>query len=262
MKQYDRKTTRYILHLALLYRKAMLDPKEASKLLMLSKDKRNHVLRSLTALSKFQGCYENWKRVREQAGLKWERRSGLEIIQSMLQDNAEKGLEWLERVKSMIGEPHITYLDFILKTGLRVDEGYKAINLIIELSREGRLNEYLDDELMLLQHFKYPKLFLRRNKNAYLSFIDKPLLERVLKIKEPKSYDSLRSYASRRGLPMQAKMLRKVFATKLKSMLDREIIDVLQGRIGASIFVKYYYRPDLFKDVRRKLEDGGWLSKS
>ncbi len=49
----------------------------------------------------------------------------------------------------------------------------------------------------------------------------------------------------------------KIFATFLRNEgLESEIIDLLQGRIPNSIFVRHYYRPGLtkFDEVRNKLD--------
>ena len=50
---------------------------------------------------------------------------------------------------------------------------------------------------------------------------------------------------------------RKIFATYLRNEgIESEIIDMLQGRIPNSIFVRHYYRPSLnnFNDVSNKLD--------
>ncbi|MDR4513049.1 MAG: hypothetical protein MRJ93_15240 [Nitrososphaeraceae archaeon] len=46
----------------------------------------------------------------------------------------------------------------------------------------------------------------------------------------------------------------KIFATYLRSNgIKQEIIDLLQGRIPKSIFVRHYYRPDLDSLESQKL---------
>ncbi|MDN5845258.1 MAG: hypothetical protein L0H53_03180 [Candidatus Nitrosocosmicus sp.] len=49
---------------------------------------------------------------------------------------------------------------------------------------------------------------------------------------------------------------RKIFATFLRNEgVEPELIDLLQGRIPNSVFVRYYYRPDSskFDEIREKL---------
>ena len=43
----------------------------------------------------------------------------------------------------------------------------------------GELSNYLNKELLMLEHFRYGDLFLRRCKNAYISFVTPELLELV-----------------------------------------------------------------------------------
>jgi hypothetical protein len=53
-------------------------------------------------------------------------------------------------------------------------------------------------------------------------------------------------------LPVQIKSLRKHFATALRAHLDREMVDLLQGRVDGSVFVKHYYRP-FIREVRDRV---------
>ena len=55
---------------------------------------------------------------------------------------------------------------------------------------------------------------------------------------------------------MNMNYCRKIFATFMRSNgIEQEIIDLLQGRIPKSVFVRNYYRPDLerFDKVRELL---------
>ncbi len=58
---------------------------------------------------------------------------------------------------------------------------------------------------------------------------------------------------------MLMKYCRKIFATWLRQHgIEREDIDLLQGRVGQSIFVQHYYSPDipaLIAKVRPILEE-------
>jgi hypothetical protein len=46
--------------------------------------------------------------------------------------------------------------------------------------------------------------------------------------------------------------LRKLFATKLRTTLPQELIDLLQGRVSQTIFMKFCYRP-LLEDTKTKV---------
>jgi len=70
------------------------------------------------------------------------------------------------------------------------------------------------------------------------------------------SYNALKLMLKRKGLDMNMYYCRKVFATYLRNEgIESEIIDLLQGRISSSVFVRHYYRPDSskFDEIREKL---------
>ncbi|MDN5847703.1 MAG: hypothetical protein L0H53_15670 [Candidatus Nitrosocosmicus sp.] len=51
--------------------------------------------------------------------------------------------------------------------------------------------------------------------------------------------------------------MRKIFATFLRNEgIEPELIDLLQGRIPDSVFVRHYYRPAMskFDEIRNKLD--------
>lgn len=73
------------------------------------------------------------------------------------------------------------------------------------------------------------------------------------------SYMSLVSAIKRANAnyEIHTKYCRKVFATYLRNNgIEQEIIDLLQGRIPKSKFVRHYYRPDLerFDKIRLLLD--------
>jgi len=45
--------------------------------------------------------------------------------------------------------------------------------------------------------------------------------------------------------------LRKLYATRLRNHLPQELIDLLQGRISQTVFMKFYYKP-LLLDIQQK----------
>ena len=153
--------------------------------------------------------------------------------------------EWLIKAVKTLPKEYGTVLAFDALTGLRPSEACNSCTLITELNEKGRLNDYLDREQSLLQHFIFKQLFLRKSKNAYISFITPQLLEVVLKYKPKVRYMTLDKALNYRGLETHFSQLRKMYATNLRKGLPSEIIDLLQGRIGESIFVKFYYRPYL-----------------
>ena len=118
-----------------------------------------------------------------------------------------------------------------------------------------RLREYLNYDLMMLQHFKYKKKFLRGSKNAFISFISNELLELVLEHKPAMKYTAVTSALRKRKCRIRVNELRKLYSTTLRNHLPSEAIDLLQGRIGHSIFIRFYYKPFL-QDIKTKTLEG------
>jgi intergrase/recombinase len=64
-------------------------------------------------------------------------------------------------------------------------------------------------------------------------------------------YSALDTMIGRKGFNTRTKQLRKLYATKLRNDLPQELVDLLQGRISQTVFMKFYYKP-LLKDIQQK----------
>lgn len=91
---------------------------------------------------------------------------------------------------------------------------------------------------MILEHFKYPNVFLRRTKKAYISIVTNDILEIAARV-DCCSYNSLNIYCKRNKLDVRMSYCRKIFATHLRtSGIEQETIDFLQGRVPRSVFAR------------------------
>jgi hypothetical protein len=241
----------YITNLCKEYCYVFQNPHSASQLLALSKNKRRLVMSALSNLSKYLGIYQYWKQIIQNNGLKWEKRSALETIIDILNSNIEDTQKWLTEAIQKLPRKYATVLVFAALTGLRPNEACDSCRLIVELSENNQLSNYLNEELMMLQHFKYKNIFLRNSKNAYISFISKELLDLVLEAKAKVKYTALISALRKRGFRIRIKELRKFYATTLREHLPKEAIDLLEGRVSESIFLRFYYKPFL-ENLREK----------
>ncbi len=230
-------------------------PRKVSQIAVLSKDKRRMVMSALANLSKYMGYYEQWKSLVKTYGLKWEKKVSLDIVLDIMNTNLEDCWLWLTQVLEKIPREYGCVLVFTALTGLRPNEAVTATKLISDLDETGRLDDYLNRELQMLEHFRYGDLFLRRCKNAYISFITQPLLELITTYKPRIRYATLQTKIRRLGLCTRTKQLRKYHATTLREHLPTEAIDLLQGRINQSVFLRYYYKPFL-KEIRDKTLKG------
>jgi intergrase/recombinase len=147
-----------------------------------------------------------------------------------------------------------TYLKFMSITGLRKQEGIIAFNKIIELNKTNNLKEYFNEEKGLLEHFKYKEQFLRRTKKVYISIIPKEMLQEIAEC-EPVSYNSLRKRLMKHNIRVRINELRDHFGTFMVSHgLINEEVDLLQGRIPPSIFIRHYWSPSFTELKGRTLK--------
>jgi intergrase/recombinase len=68
-------------------------------------------------------------------------------------------------------------------------------------------------------------------------------------------YSILDTKINRLGFPIKTRQLRKYYTTKLREYSPTEAIDLLQGRINQSVFLRYYYKPFL-QDIKEKTLKG------
>ena len=210
---------------------------------------------SLSNLSRYLGIYEHWKQIMRNYGLKWERISSLDAVINLLSTNLEDVKDWLKSVIQKIPKEFAVVEVFAVLTGLRPSEACMSTSLISELSTQNELEQYLNKDLLMLQHFRFKEKFLRRNKNAYISFISQELLDLIIEVEPKVTYSQLQKKIYRLDLKNRTRQLRKLNATLLRETLPREVIVLLQGRINQSVFLRYYYKPFL-KDIRDRILKG------
>ena len=251
LKSHHHSTVRQLVKYAVEYHDVLSVPSKASELMVLNRDKRRMVMSSLANLSKFLGKYEYWKMIVRNTGLKWEKRTSLEVVLDIMDTRLSEAKEWLFKAIKSLSKQHATVLIFDALTGLRPSEAYQSCELITKLSECGKLDHYLNQEMMMLEHFRYKETFLRRCKNAYISFISPELLDLVLKYKPTLKYVSLNPKLQKHGLECQTKQLRKYHGTLLREYLPTEAIDLLHGRVNESVFLRHYYKPFL-KEIQQR----------
>jgi len=251
LKTHTRHYAKDLMRYARNYYDVLQDPRRISEIAVLSKDKRRMVMSTLANLSKYLGCYEKWKTLVKTYGLKWEKKVSLDIVLDIMNTNLQDCWIWLKQVLEKISREYGCVLVFTALTGLRPGEAINSTKLISNLYDMGRLSDYLNRELLMLEHFRCGDLFLRRCKNAYISFITPELLELITTYKPRIRYSALDTKINRFGFPTKTKQLRKYYATMLREYLPTEAVDLLQGRINQSVFLRYYYKPFL-QDIREK----------
>ena len=169
---------------------------------------------------------------------------------------------WVRACLKVLDGSGATFMRFMVVSGLRTGEAFDSFNLIIKLCREDRLHEYYNLDLEALEHFRYGRMFIRGSKNVFLSFIPKDLIKQIAKCNFM-SYPKLKKRLKKHGLNMRLNELRDYFATfMVHHGLLREEVDLLQGRVGKSIFMRHYFSLSIhdlkertFKGVRTILKE-------
>ena len=129
----------------------------------------------------------------------------------------------------------------MLLSGIHKEEGIKSFNLIVSIGK--RFNEeYYNESTGFLEHFRYPKIFLKNSKNLYVSAVPRTLLTEIA-TSDRVSYSMIRKRLLKNGLRLRIKELRSFYATNMRELgLLSEQIDLAQGRIGKSIFLQHYFK--------------------
>jgi intergrase/recombinase len=149
--------------------------------------------------------------------------------------------EWYQCAQSVLAPNERLYLRYMLQVGVRKEEGIKSFNLIISLGSK-LCSEYYNEETGFLEHFRYPKMFLRTTKNLYVSAVPKEMLEEIWHSGRV-SYSMIRKGLQRKCLKLRVKELRSFYATNMRELgLLSEQIDLMQGRIGNTVFMQHYFK--------------------
>jgi hypothetical protein len=178
-KNFSKHIARARLSYSKKYYKVLVDG-DASILVILSFDKRIHIMKSLATLSKYLECYDRWKKIVESYQLRWSdlgkgagSSKGLEIFHNIYGKNGyTEMIKQLKDACSKLDKTYSSVLLYCVLTGLRPAEACSSLLLLRE-----RNDGYLERESKLLEHFRFPYIFLRRTKNAYLSVVYDRLLD-------------------------------------------------------------------------------------
>ena len=217
---------------------------EVNGILQVKNSARNNVINSLTALSRFLGTYDSFMAQLKSHGIKRSKPDAVQAFTRIFNSDAHKGLgEWYKNALAVLNENEKLYLKFMMLSGVRAMEGVKSFNLLVDLGAKYK-EEYYNQTTQFLEHFKYPKLFLRSSKNLYVSAVPIELLDEISKSSKV-SYNAIDKKLDRAGLTMRIKQLRSFYATTMRERgLLSEQIDLMQGRVGKSIFLQHYFKQD------------------
>jgi hypothetical protein len=204
---------------------------------------RSEVIKSLIIITKYIGCYEQFKAALKSYGIKSARPDALAAFVRIYSNTNSNLDEWFAQVKPILTPEENLLLRFLRLTGLRCSEGIESFNLIIELSQKQRLSEYFSAETGILEHFRYKEKFLRGTKNAFISIVPETLISEI-RGSQSVSYAAITKKLQRRKIPTRISELRDFYGTfMIRHGLVAQEADLLCGRIPPSIFVRHYFSP-------------------
>ena len=210
----------------------------------LSPNKRIHVMKALSCLAKFLGCYDSWQSNCKRQRLSWS--TGTEKIDAFNRffdssRDLDTMIEWLRQAMAALPSQYSRFPLFCTMTGLRASECIESVRL---LNGHHQMTDYYNPEQNILQHYRFPQLFIRRTKAVYISVMNDKILSIAQSINSTPTINALKMAIKHRHLSMQLKYCRKIYASFLRQQgVQPEIIDMLQGRIGKNIFLRHYLTP-------------------
>jgi len=215
---------------------------------------RSNVMKAMVSYSKYASSYEDYKAKLKNSGIKWVTNDSAfdSFLRIVNNKHCDLG-QWNSEMQKILRDNEKLFLKFVLLTGLRKAEAQKSMSLIIKLFNEGKLDNYYNSELGILEHWRFPELFFRKTKMVYISIVTKDLVAKISQSK-PVSYFAIRKRIVTHKQTVRIKELRSYFATYLRQHgILAEYIDLLQGRIPKSVFAKHYLKIESIKDLVRKV---------
>ena len=229
---------------------------DLSKLKALPQSKRVHAIKSLSALAKYLGIYNEYKQLLKAYGFKWSVNTDDVIIARLIKARQNSNvLEWVKKVKQK--NPTLsTFMNFITATGLRFEEAITSYNLIIDLAKQDKLSEYYDFEKEILEHFRFKELFIRRTKKAFISFVSRDLIKQIILECSRITRNVIVKRLQRRKMKLRFSDIREFWASYMTKHLSQPEIDFLQGRVSANVFMRNYFNPAWISDLKERTIEG------
>jgi hypothetical protein len=158
---------------------------DAQSLLSAPPNKRIHVMKALSSLAQYIGQQDTWRAIRQRYGLQWS--TGTEKLDAFTRffddtKDLDIMIAWLREAVNTLPAPYANFFLFCTLTGMRGSECVEAVRLI---NAGEHLQQYYNPEQNILQHYRFPDIFIRRTKAIYISVVDDEILAIAKKIGKP-----------------------------------------------------------------------------
>lgn len=230
---------------------SVLDTGDASPLMLLSPRNKQHAMTALANYAKFTGRYDQFLQLKKRYNLKWFKVDATQHFQRFFDEGLTLDV-MLQRIREMIRllpENMSKIIKYGCLVGLRASEAVESVRL---LRNPQTFAKYYNPERQALEHFRFPSIFLRQTKKAYISFVTPSMVEEITK-KNVRTYkigskvpthNAITLACRTKGIPMEMHLTRKIFASWLrKKGIQPEVVDMLQGRVSQSILTRHYLVP-------------------
>ena len=189
-------------------------------------------MKALKYYSVYLGRPELFDQMRKRANLRWKpNRISDTALRILTKDSVNEALAYLSEISSSDIDDRYKQVVFLAaETGIRAKE-------IFLLSK---LKDRIPVSNGFYECFR-SKEFLRRSKNLFIVYHDEVIEKRLEEVKKATRFGFMHA-VKRAGLGSKLQVLRDAWANLLlRNGLAREEVDILQGRVGQSIFVRYYF---------------------
>jgi hypothetical protein len=228
---------------------SVLDTGDASIILNTTKPyMQHHALTALANLAKYTGRYQKFLEIRQRYNLKWSRGDPMIHFERFFNEGLTLDI-MLQRIKEMVRllpTPIPQIIKFGCLVGLRASETLECVKLIND---KEAFAKYYSPNRQALEHFRFPQVFLRQTKKAYISFVTREIVENIKKLTTEQIHkiptkNAITHACYRRHISMDMYLTRKIFASWLrKEGIQAEVVDMLQGRVSQSVLTRHYLVP-------------------
>jgi len=186
--------------------------------------KRIDAMKAISLYARFSGRYSQWAELRRLYGLKWTTNNN--AFPLITHKPFSKLVEEARQLINVLSIKFMHEIQFMALSGLRVEESLNAIR-----HYKSEKGSYLNTELKILEHFRYPQTFFRKSKKAFITVLDDGMIE-ALENARAITYNMIKSYLFRKKMKISLNLFRKIHATYLRDKgVAIEVIDLLQGRV-------------------------------
>jgi len=114
------------------YQRYLLNPNTVSDLLSFSPNKRLHIMKALSSLSKFLGYSDVWQQAIKRNNIKWSTGNSSFVVFDKIVNHTNYSvmMDWIRQVIKILSQSHSNVIIFNILIGLRPSESIKSVHLL------------------------------------------------------------------------------------------------------------------------------------